>query len=259
MGPGCGDRGLGAGVAGGEQGVFLPKRSGGAGVIPGGLAVPADEGFRVIETFGWDGRRFPRLGAHMARLGRTCDLLGIDWEPMEVLVRLDALKVGRPDQVPDQVPDRGPVRVRVTVDRAGLVGVSHGAVVPVAAPWRVTLAAGRLASGDPWLRVKTTERRLYDAARSGLAAGLDEVVFANERDEVCEGSIASVFFDAGAGLCTPPLACGLLPGVLRDEMLTAGQCRAAVLRVADLGRVRLWLGNSLRGMVRAKWVGSRLE
>ena len=153
----------------------------------------------------------------------------------------------------------GPLRVRVTVGSLGVVAVSHAPLVPVAGPWRVGLAVERLASGDPWLRVKTTERRLYDRVRAGLAAGMDEVVFANQRDEVCEGTISSVFFDAGAGLCTPPLACGLLPGVLRAEMLAAGRCREAVLMVADLGRVRLWLGNSLRGLVPASMMGSGFE
>jgi len=206
------------------------------------LMVPEGDGFRVIETFGWDGRRFPRLAMHMARLGRTCAALGIAWEPMAVMVRLDAL------------PDRAPLRVRVTVDRRGGVEVSHGAVEPVAGPWRVALAAERLVAADPWLRVKTTERALYDGARAALPAGVDEVLFANEHGEVCEGAITTVFFDAGAGLCTPPVASGLLPGVLRAEMLAAGQCREAVLMVADLGRVRLWLGNSLRGMSGAESV-----
>ena len=208
----------------------------------GELVVPEGDGFRVIETFGWDGRRFPRLALHLARLGRTCAALGIALEPMAVMVRLDAL------------PHGGALRVRVTVDRAGGVLVSHGAVVPVLEPWRVVTAATRLASGDPWLRIKTTERALYDRAREGLAVGVDEVIFANERGEVCEGTITTVFFDDGAGLCTPPVACGLLPGVLRSEMLAAGQCREAVLDLEGLARARLWLGNSLRGLIPARLV-----
>ena len=206
-----------------------------------------DVDLRVIETFGFDGARFVRLPQHMARLAATCAGLGYPFDPLAVLVHLDAL------------PDMGPLRVRVTVGSLGDVVVSHAPLVPVAGPWRVGLAVERLASGDPWLRVKTTERRLYDRVRAGLAAGMDEVVFANQRDEVCEGTISSVFFDAGAGLCTPPLACGLLPGVLRAEMLAAGRCREAVLMVADLGRVRLWLGNSLRGLVPASMMGSGFE
>src|SRR5690606_16981568 len=106
-----------------------------------------------------------------------------------------------------------------------------------------------------WLQVKSSRRAAYDAARAALPPGLDEVVFLNERGEVCDGTITTLFFDAGGGLRTPPLSSGLLPGVLREEMLAQGRCREAVLHAADLGRVQLWLGNSLRGLVRADWAG----
>ena len=48
--------------------------------------------------------------------------------------------------------------------------------------------------------------------------------------EVCDGTITTVFFDRGKGLRTPPLTCGLLPGVLRadlavpEEVLLAAIC-----------------------------------
>ena len=207
------------------------------------MVLPDRDGFGVIETFGWDGARFPRLSLHLARLGRTCLALGIGLEPMEVMVRLDAL------------PSAGPLRVRVLVDRQGGVAVSHAPLVAVAGPWRVVVAEGRLASGDPWLRVKTTERARYDAARAALPPGVDEVIFVNERSKVCEGTITNLFFDLGAGLCTPPLSCGLLPGVLRQEMLEAGLCREEALDHSALKEAGLWLGNSLRGLIPARWGG----
>ena len=113
------------------------------------------------------------------------------------------------------------------------------------------MAEARLASGDPWLRVKTTERRVYDAARDALPAGIDEVLFLNERGEVCDGTITSVFVARGGALVTPPLRCGLLPGVLREEMLAEGLCREAVLRREDLAE-GLMVGNALRGLIPAR-------
>ena len=79
-------------------------------------------------------------------------------------------------------------------------------------------------------------------------------MFLNERGEVCDGTITTLFFDRGAGLCTPPLSSGLLPGVLRAEMLAGGRCREAVLMGVELPRVRLWMGNSLRGLAPGIWV-----
>jgi branched-subunit amino acid aminotransferase/4-amino-4-deoxychorismate lyase len=75
-------------------------------------------------------------------------------------------------------------------------------------------------------------------------------LFLNERGEVGEGTITNVVFDRGEGLRTPPLASGCLPGILRAELLERG-AREEVLRAEDLPRVRLWVGNALRGLVAA--------
>ena len=120
--------------------------------------------------------------------------------------------------------------------------------------WQVGLANDRLASDDPWLGIKSTNRAVYDRARTHMQAELDEVIFQNEHGEVCDGSITTVFFDAGHGLCTPPLGCGLLPGVLRAEMLALGTLREAVLHATDLASVQLMVGNSLRGLIPAVFV-----
>ena len=84
-----------------------------------------------------------------------------------------------------------------------------------------------------------------------MPAGIDEVLFLNERGEVCDGTITSVFVARGGALVTPPLRCGLLPGVLREEMLAEGLCREAVLGREDLAE-GLMVGNSLRGLIPAR-------
>ena len=193
---------------------------------------------RLIETLLWDGTAFPRLPLHLARLLAGASALGFPCDP------------GTVERALRGAVGDGPLRVRLTLGAAGDVEVTVAALPAAAAEWRVGLAAARLASGDPWLRVKSTRRAAYDAARAGLAAGLDEVVFLNERGEVCDGTITTVFFDRGAGMRTPPLSSGLLPGVLRAELAVPEE----VLAAADLPRVKLWVGNALRGLIPAVWV-----
>ena len=200
-------------------------------------------GLRLIETLRREGGLCARADRHLARMARGAAALGWDFPAARVAA---ALVAG---------PAEGPERLRVTLDRAGEVEVTAAPFVPVAGPWRVGLAPERLSSGDPWLGHKTTRRGAYDRARAALAPGLDEVVFLNERGEVCDGTITTVFFDRGAGMRTPPLSSGLLPGVLREEMIATGACREEVLMAQDLGRVRLWVGNALRGMIGVAWAG----
>ncbi|HHW34488.1 MAG TPA: aminotransferase class IV, partial [Paracoccus solventivorans] len=141
-------------------------------------------------------------------------------------------------------------------DRAGTIEVTRAPLPPSPAEWRLGLAAVRLDSADPWLRLKTTRRAVYDAARATMPAGLDELLFLNQRGELCDGTITTLFFDRGAGLRTPPLSCGLLPGVLRAELLESGACREEILPAAELPQVRLWVGNALRGLMPAVWRGT---
>ncbi len=85
---------------------------------------------------------------------------------------------------------------------------------------------------------------------------MDEVILLNERGEVCEGTITSVFLDIGGTTCvTPALSCGLLDGVLRRELLNNSVVQEGVVTVDDLSRARnILVGNSLRGMIRAQLV-----
>ena len=196
-----------------------------------------DPELRLIETFGWDGAGFPRLQRHKARMTASAAALGVPFDPAGFDAALPA------------APGPGPLRVRLTLDRAGHFDQTAAALPPSAPVWRLALAGARVQSGDPRLAHKTTDRALYDQARAALPAGVDEVLFLNERGEVAEGTITTLFFHLGQGLMTPPLASGCLPGCLRAELIAAGRVREAVLNAADLPAARLWVGNSLRGLI----------
>lgn len=191
-----------------------------------------EPGLKLIETVLWDGIRAPRWPLHLARLRRSAVLLG--WDCPEVA---------------PHGPNH-PARLRLTLDREGQVVWETAPLPPAKPEWRLGLAAAQLSSLDPWLRIKSTRRALYDQTRASLPGGLDEVIFLNERGEVCEGTITTLFFDRGQGMRTPPLDSGLLPGVLRAEL----GCHEEVLVPADLQSVRLWVGNALRGLIPAHFI-----
>lgn len=198
-----------------------------------------DPELRLIETVLWDGETCPRLDGHLARLVRSAAGLGWPCDP----VAAGRALTGVAGQA---------ARLRLTLDRSGRIEVTQANLPPAVPVWRLGLATTRLQSDDPWLGVKSTRRAQYDQARAKMPDGLHELLFLNERDQVCEGTITNVFFDRGQGMRTPPLPCGLLPGVLRAEMLTGG-CREEVLTATDLPHVRLWVGNALRGLCPAIW------
>lgn len=197
-----------------------------------------EPGLCLIETLRWDGARFAHLPLHMARLHRSAARLGWRCE-------------GAAAALYGAVGGGEAARVRLTLDAAGQVAVTVAPLPAAAEVWRVGLAKERLWSGDTWLGVKSTRRAAYDAARAALLPGTDEVIFQNERGEVCDGTITTVFFDRGAGMRTPPLSAGVLPGVLRASMNVAEER----LLTSEVPQVRLWVGNALRGLIPAVWVG----
>ncbi len=205
---------------------------------------PAD--LKIIETMRWDrGHGFARLERHLSRCAATCEQFGIPFDAEAVRAALDRAVTG------------AHMRVRLTIDLNGHVAVS-ATEIPAQRPpepWRIALSEHRLCAGDPWLRVKTTQRNLYDQTRRDLPEHLDEIIFANERGEICEGTITNLFFDFGDGLVTPPLSSGVLPGVLRAELLASGKCREGVVTTPDLNRAKsIWAGNSVRGLIRCALV-----
>jgi 4-amino-4-deoxychorismate lyase len=204
-------------------------------------------GFELIETLRWEpARGFVRLKRHMARLTASARELGFELSP-----------AGIDRALRDAVGGDAPLRVRLTLAQDGKSEVTTQPFTPLApaAVWTVKIAETRLDANDPLLRHKTTRRAVYDAARAEFSRDeTDEVILLNQRGEVCEGTITNVFADIGDGiLLTPPLRCGLLPGVLRGELLESGKAREAVLTGNDLRRANaIFVGNSLRGLIRAR-------
>ncbi len=201
--------------------------------------------FSLIETMRWDPEvGFTRLRLHLARLERSARRTGF---PVP-RAAAEALQEAVRDAA-------APLRVRLTFDANGRIEVTSAPFVPLAPDtiWKVKLAARRLDSSDKLLRIKTTRRQVYETARAEYAAAdADEVLMLNEKDEVCEGTITSVFLDDGSGILrTPPISCGLLAGVLRTELICQRKARVGRIGLADVAAGKLYMGNSLRGLIPA--------
>ncbi|MFA3918980.1 aminotransferase class IV family protein [Ruegeria hyattellae] len=209
------------------------------------LRHPTEPDFRLIETLGYDpARSFVRVDLHLDRMARSAQALGMPFDRAAAMTCLRG------------VEGDAPLRCRLTLDAMGGFNLTTGALTPSPDPWRVAIAPERLDPDNPWLRHKTTRRALYDAARKALPEGVDEWLFLNTKGELCEGTITNLFVTQKSGqVMTPPLSCGLLPGILRQEILAQGNAREQIVTLDDLHAARLIsMGNSLRGLIRAELV-----
>ena len=154
--------------------------------------------------------------------------------------------------------------MRLALDRSGATKITAAVLTPLAeATVGVLLGSGAqfapTSAADPLLRHKTTRRADYDRGwREAEAKGAFDTLFFNERGELTEGGRSNVFVKLGGQWWTPPLASGVLPGVMRSVLLDEAsglQAGERVLTQADLLNAEaLLVCNALRGAVPARVV-----
>ena len=185
------------------------------------------------------------LERHLQRLERSAQRLGYQWPGRTTL--LEALDTSLSD--PAHVSTT-PRRVRLWLTPAGALHIETAPLAALSPRPRVGLATLTLRSDEPWLQHKTTHRPWYQPATSWLTRHPDyfDLIFLNERDELCEGSRSNLYIKKGPVWVTPPLSCGLLAGVVRQRLLESGEAVEGILTRAEFEHpeAQLRLSNGLR-------------
>ncbi|WP_175767856.1 chorismate-binding protein [Burkholderia cenocepacia] len=213
----------------------------------------ADPGFQLFETTAAtraDGIR--HLDRHLARLQRSADAFGFRFDADALRREIDARCAA--------LDGDGAYRMKLALAKDGTFDITAALLKPLpAGPVGVLLASAHgfapTRSGDALLLHKTTRRAEYDRAwQAAEALGGFDMLFVNERGEVTEGGRSNLFVKLDGRWVTPPLASGVLPGVMRGVLLD-DPAFGAVERVVtrdDLARAQgLLLTNALRGALDA--------
>lgn len=210
-----------------------------------------DAPFALIETIRYErSTGFHLLERHLARLQSSAGYFGYPFSREAVLAALEA----------EAARVEAPVAMlRLLLAEDGTITVTSTAIeLPTKGTvWRFVISDQRLDEKDPFFYHKTTRRQFYDGEmeRQKALTGCDEVVFLSKKGELTEGTRTNIFIEIDGRLFTPALTCGLLPGTLREELLDLPRAAAseAVLTPQDLLTAdRIYLGNSVRGLVRAE-------
>ncbi|MGK8205086.1 chorismate-binding protein [Burkholderia cenocepacia] len=213
----------------------------------------ADPGFQLFETTcatRADGIRY--LDRHLARLQRSADAFGFRFDADALRRAIDARCAA--------LDGDGAYRMKLALAKDGAVEIVAAPLKPLpTGPVGVLLAPAHgfapTRTDDALLLHKTTRRADYDRAwQAAEALGCFDMLFVNERDEVTEGGRSNLFVKLDGQWVTPPLACGVLPGVMRGVLLD-DPAFGAIERVVtrdDLARAQaLLLTNALRGALDA--------
>ena len=197
----------------------------------------------IIETCLWtpkDG--IVRGKAHKARMMKSAKALGYPFSPAQYDALIDGIKAKETSQ-----------HIRITLSAEGDLNLSQKYFVSLDRP-KIMVSPHKLSKQVQYSKHKISRRNFYDEERERLKAltGIDEVIFLNESGKLCEGSFTSIFIEKDGKLLTPALKTGILPGVLRAQLLRSKKARTADLTEDDLlGAKNIYIGNSMRGLMPA--------
>lgn len=199
--------------------------------------------FDLVETMAFDPLDgIALLERHIARLTESARRLGFAFDRHATRNELQAATFRL----------RNPSRIRLLLSRSGAIAVDV-APLPVAPAGPVAVAVAPLPLSGADLRIahKTSDRRFWPAPPPGCF----ETIFTRPDGELTEGSFTSIFVAAGEGgqLLTPPIDRGLLPSVLRAELIARGEAVEMPLTLVDLAQ-GFFIGNAVRGLIHARLV-----
>ncbi len=199
--------------------------------------------FELLETLALDEGSFRDADRHLARMGEAAAHFGFPWNAHSVRQEL---------QIAALQHLQGLWRVRLLLAADGASRADVYALQPTPEPLRLQLANRPfLEAHGEFVRHKTTRRSHYEAFAPEGAEVFDTVLY-NAHGEITECVRGNVAMLLEGRWVTPPLSCGLLPGVGRALALESGRVQEAVVRLEDVPRVREWaFVNSLRGWLNA--------
>ena len=197
---------------------------------------------RLLESLLLEEGNYPRLERHLDRLGWSARRLGYRYDQEQIRQTLLAHAAGT----------TGQHKTRLLLAQDGSYQIESAPLLQIQQPLKVALATTPVDPTDLLLYLKTEQRERYNQARQEQPEA-DEVLFINGRGELTEGSFTNLVLKLDNRLVTPPLASGLLPGVMRQELLEQGTIEEQLLYPQDLQRAdEVWLINSVRGWLRAE-------
>lgn len=200
--------------------------------------------FQLLETILWK-NGFLFLEQHLLRMKNSAEYFFIPFHRNNIN---DSLKLSERSFDPQKT-----YRVRLLLSKSGSAFIEAKEIIEQQILPIIKIASDRTNSNDKFLYHKTTFRELYNRYwEKAQTESIKDYIFLNERKEITEGAITNLFIQKNAKLFTPPLSCGLLNGVYRQEVLrTNPTASEKILTLADIHTAdALYICNSVRGWLK---------
>ena len=188
--------------------------------------------WQLIETMRAEQGSIPLLDAHLERLAASAEALGFPCNTEEIRHTLGSMKLTG--------------KVRLQLHGNGNTDIARAETPTWPPHLELVLASEAIDPASPHLRHKTSFRPEYSQP---IPEGFHDMLFRNTHGQVTETTIANLLVQIDGRWYTPPLNSGVLPGVMRAQLLRTKQIEERIITLHDLGQsTAAALCNALRGI-----------
>lgn len=209
-----------------------------------GLGVPFD----LIECFLYEGGvGFRYLDEHLARLHTSAHIFNFTFSKQAILDKLRKI---------ESTMDTA-YKIKIVLQKNGNFTISPTKFDAQSVQRKIKICSDRIKTENNILfNHKTTAksvRAFYDAslARENRDNALFDIVFLNEQGFITEGSKSNIFISKQGNILTPPISCGILPGIMRKNFIAEHpQTKEVCITEKDLITAdTIWITNSVIGAI----------
>ena len=198
--------------------------------------------FQLLETILWEPKSgYFLLDYHLQRLQNSAIYFNYNLEIEEIKNQLLNLT----DNLPENY-----YKIRLLLSEKG---ENNHEVIPFfpkinPQPVKLRLSPTAIDSSNPFLYHKTTNRNVYQNAKSNTL-DCDDVILWNKRGEITETCIYNIIVESNSERLTPPVNCGLLAGTYRQMLLDQKEVKEAIISKDILKKAeKIYVINSVQKM-----------
>lgn len=185
-----------------------------------------NENFQIIETIKVENGKLLFEKEHFKRMEKSAGHFGIKFTYPEIKPEKDGI---------------------LRIELGETISIEYKELIPHKTD-KITISPIIINSHNDFMYHKTTYRPWFYDSYQKIAKGevFDEIFF-NEKGELTEGSRSNIVLEIKGKLYTPPVSCGLLNGIYRQQMKNITE---QILYKSDLEKAdKIYCVNSVRGMV----------
>ncbi len=205
--------------------------------------------FKLIETMLWNKKQGVfLLENHLQRLNQSAGFFNFSFNKKMILKNLNKLTT--------TFNPMHNYKIRLLLTANSEIDLESSAILKnkTLPDQKITFSKKKTRSSNIFLYHKTTNRTLYDSEyRKYSKLGFFDTIFCNENKQITEGTISNIFIKKNGNYYTPPIQCGVLPGVFRTHFMQKNKAQEKILFLEDLKTAdATYCTNAVRGMVKVK-------